>query len=118
MSERDLPRRPPVASSYAVEGAQGKYEGQTYVSSFALPEKVAITGGEIVAEASPKWPDLLLSVFRVSLVDAGAGKTYPLRRDWVSVEATHTDAAGQTNSNSSQGAMEASQGEAGSSDGG
>jgi len=103
-------RRPPVASSYTVEDAQGKYEGHTYVTSFALPEKVAITGGEIVAEASPKWPDLLLSVFRVSLVDAGAGKTYPLRREWVSVEATHTDAAGQTNSNSSQGATDSSNG--------
>jgi len=40
----------------------------------------------VFVEASPKWPELLVGVFRVSLVDASAGKTYPLRREWMTVE--------------------------------
>src|SRR5438067_791755 len=83
-------RRATIATSYTVEDAQGKYEGHTYVTSFALPEKVAVTGGEIVAEASPKCPDLPIIVFRVSLVDASVGKTYPLPRYWPSVEGVRT----------------------------
>jgi hypothetical protein len=79
-------KRPALATSYAVADEKGDYEGHTYVTSFALPERVAINGGEIIAEASSKWPDLLLGVFRVSLVDTGAGRAYPLRREWVSVE--------------------------------
>lgn len=79
-------KRAAVASSYVVADEKGKYEGHTYVTSFALPERARITGGEIVAEVTPKWPDLLLSVFRVSLADATAGKAYSLRREWFSVE--------------------------------
>lgn len=79
-------KRAAVASSYAVADAAAKYEGHTYVASFALPERAVVTGGEIVAEVTPKWPDLLLSVFRVSLADAAAGKTYPLRRECFTVE--------------------------------
>lgn len=79
-------KRATVASSYPVADAKGNYEGHTYVTSFALPERASIVGGEIVAEVTPKWPDLLLSVFRVSLADAAAGKSYPLRREWFSVE--------------------------------
>jgi hypothetical protein len=79
-------RRAAVASSYPVADDKGKYEGHTYVTSFALPERAVVTGGEIVAEVTPKWPDLLLSVFRVSLADATAGKAYPLRREWFTVE--------------------------------
>jgi membrane protein YfhO len=79
-------KRAAVATSYAVADAKGKYEGHTYVTSFALPERALVTGGEIVAEVTPKWPDLLLSVFRVSLADAAAGKAYPLRREWFTVE--------------------------------
>ena len=37
--------RPQVATSYAVEDAQGKYEGHTYVASFALPGRAALAGG-------------------------------------------------------------------------
>ncbi|MET0648685.1 MAG: hypothetical protein ABW208_18900, partial [Pyrinomonadaceae bacterium] len=79
-------KRAAVATSYAVADAAGKYEGHTYVTSFALPERAVVTGGELVAEVAPKWPDLLLSVFRVSLADAAAGRSYPLRREWFSVE--------------------------------
>jgi len=97
---RDVPSDPPssdirarvrhkraaVASSYAVADAKGNYEGHTYVTSFALPERMRVAGGEVVVEPSPKWPELLLGVFRVSLVDAAAGRTYPLRREWITVE--------------------------------
>ncbi len=76
--------RAEVATSYPVEDAQGRYEGHTYVASFALPKKAAITGGEIAVERSALWPDLHLSVFRVSLIDSGASKTFPLRREWMS----------------------------------
>lgn len=84
-------KRAAVASSYPVADDKGKYEGHTYVASFALPERAAVTGGEIVAEVTPKWPDLLLSVFRVSLADAG--RAYPLRREWFSVERVERAAA-------------------------
>jgi hypothetical protein len=86
ISARVRHKRAAVASSYPVADATGKYEGHTYVTSFALPERAAVTGGEIVAEVAPQWPDLLLSVFRVSLADAAAGKTYALRREWFNVE--------------------------------
>ena len=76
--------RAKVATSYQVQDAQGGYEAHTYVASFALPEKSTITGGEIAVERSVLWPDLLLSVFRVSLIDSGAGKTFPLQREWIS----------------------------------
>lgn len=79
-------RRATVAASYPVSDDKGKYEGHTYLAFFELPERAVVTGGEIVAEVTPKWPDLLLSVFRVSLADAAAGRTYPLRREWFTVE--------------------------------
>jgi Bacterial membrane protein YfhO len=78
-------RRAAVATSYKVADAKGDYEGHTYVTSFALPEAAEIEAGEISAEPSAKWPDLLLGVFRVSLVDTAAGRSYPLRREWLTV---------------------------------
>jgi hypothetical protein len=86
-------KRPAVATSYAVADAKGNYEGHTYVTSFALPERVSVNGGEIVAEESAKWPDLLLGVFRVSLLESADGRAYPLRREWVSVERSGRSAA-------------------------
>jgi hypothetical protein len=79
-------KRATVASSYPVSDDKGKYDGHTYLAFFELPVRAVVTGGEIVAEVTPKWPDLLLSVFRVSLADAAAGKMYPLRREWFTVE--------------------------------
>ena len=78
-------KRATVATSYKVADARGDYEGHTYVTSFALPAPAEIEAGEITHVPSAKWPDLLLGVFRVSLIDAAAGKTYPLRREWLSV---------------------------------
>lgn len=77
--------RPTVATSYTVEDAQGRYEGHTYVASFALPERVALASGEITVGSNPKWPDLQLGVYRVSLVDATTGDARPLSRESVSV---------------------------------
>jgi hypothetical protein len=79
--------RPAVATSYAVEDAQGSYEGHTYVTSLALPERVALAGGEITVEPSPKWPDLQVAVYRVSLIDTASGAARPLTRERVNVEA-------------------------------
>jgi hypothetical protein len=81
-------QRAPVATSYDLSDTQYKYKGHTYVTSFALPEKTAIESGEIELEQKTAWPNLSLTVFRVSLVDAGQGKSYPLSRDLVRVEST------------------------------
>jgi hypothetical protein len=78
-------KRPPVAASYDVD-AQNKYQGHTYVTDFALPEKTTIESGEIMLEPVAQAPDLLLTVFRLSVVDASAGKTYPVSRDLVRIE--------------------------------
>lgn len=79
-------KRATVGTSYKVADAGGDYEGHTYVTSFALPAPAEIEGGEITPNASAKWPELLLGVFRVSLVESATGKSYPLRREWLSVE--------------------------------
>jgi len=77
--------RAAVATSYRVEAPEGNYEGHTYVTSFAFPERVTVTGGKVVAESSANWPNLQLGVFRVSLIDSGQGKAYPLRREWANI---------------------------------
>ena len=79
---------PPVATSYTVNDARGNYQAHTYATSFTIPEKIIITGGEIEVEAGPRWPDLLLSVFRLSLVDVNSDKSYPLRREWMRLDRT------------------------------
>ncbi|CAN5558843.1 hypothetical protein BH20ACI3_BH20ACI3_18530 [soil metagenome] len=79
---------PSLATSYPVNDAKGKYEGHSYVTSFTLPEKITLTGGEIELEAGIRWPDLRLSVLRLSLVDVDHGKSYPLRREWMRIDRT------------------------------
>jgi hypothetical protein len=88
--------RPTVATSYPVEDAQGRYEGHTYVASVALPERVALAGGDITVYASAKWPDLQLGVYRVSLVDTTTGASRPLARERVSVETVPAPDASST----------------------
>jgi hypothetical protein len=83
-------KHPAVATSYDVSDAKYKYAGHTYVTSFALPEKVAIVSGEVVLEPQTQWPNLFLTVFRVSLVNASGGKSYALAREMMSVESTST----------------------------
>jgi hypothetical protein len=97
--------RPTVATSYAVDDAQGRYEGHTYVASLALSERVALAGGEINVEPNAKWPDLQLGVFRVSLVDTTTGAARPLTRDRVSIEtvpASDTNSAGGSDTTKSE----------------
>lgn len=88
--------RPAVATSYAVEDAQGSYEGHTYVASVALPERVALASGEITLESNEKWPDLQLGVYRVSLVNTASGATRPLTRERVNVETVSTSESDST----------------------
>jgi hypothetical protein len=83
-------KRAPVATSYDVEDAQAKYEAHTYVSTFALPQKTVVTGGEITVERIPQAPDLTLSVTRLALADGE--RAFPLRREWVKKDsAANTD---------------------------
>ena len=82
--------RAPVATSYAVEDAQGRYEGHTYVSSFALPERTTITSGDITVARIARAPELTLSVLRASLLDTTAGKSFPLRREWIKKESARS----------------------------
>ncbi len=77
-------KRAPVATSYEVEDPQGKYEAHTYVSSFALPGRAVITGGEITVARIPTAPQLTLSVSRVTLADGE--RAFPLRSEWLKKE--------------------------------
>jgi hypothetical protein len=81
-------KRPAVATSYDVNDTRYRYQGHTYVTSFALPEKAAIESGEIVLEPQAQWPNLLLTVFRLSLVNVSEDKSYPLSRAMIEVEST------------------------------
>ncbi len=83
-------KRPTVATSYDVSDAQFKYKGQTYVASVSLPEKLQIESGELIHEPQSGAPDMFLSVFRISLVDAGGEKFYPLAREMITVEGSST----------------------------
>jgi hypothetical protein len=76
-------KRAPLATSYEVEDAQGKYDAHTYVASFALPERVNITGGEIAVANYAAAPDLGLNVLRASLSDAGSRNAFALRSEWM-----------------------------------
>jgi len=79
-------RRTAVATSYDVNDAQFKYKGHTYLASFALPEKVVIESGELDPGPLSEWPGALLSLFRMSLVDTGESKSYPLSPRMVTTE--------------------------------
>ena len=78
--------RAPVANSYQVDDAQGNYDAHTYLSVVALPNAAKISGGEIFVKTDAKWPDLALTVFRVSLVNSSENKTYALTRDMFSID--------------------------------
>jgi hypothetical protein len=81
-------QRPTVATSYDISDTQYKYQGHTYVCAFGLPEKTVIESGVIELEPQPRAPNLLLKVFRVSLIDEGQQKSYPLSRELFQVEGT------------------------------
>ncbi|HVF56286.1 MAG TPA: YfhO family protein [Pyrinomonadaceae bacterium] len=79
-------KRAPVATSYVVEDAQGKYDGHTYVASFALPERAIIVGGEISVASLKGSPELSLSVMRATLADTTGDTATALRKEWVTKE--------------------------------
>lgn len=54
-------------------------------------------------EPNPKWPDLQLGVFRVSLVDTAAGDARPLTRERVGVETVPASQSDSTNADSIKG---------------
>ncbi|MFN2511551.1 MAG: YfhO family protein [Pyrinomonadaceae bacterium] len=81
-------KRSLIATSYDVNDSRYKYQGHTYVTSFALPEKAAIESGEIVLEPQSQWPNLLLTVFRLSLINRSEEKSYPLSREFIQIEST------------------------------
>ena len=83
ISARIHHRRATVATSYKVDDAQGSYDGHTYVTAISLPQKLKIAVGEIVLEPDARWPDLTMSVFRISLINQADGKTYALARTMV-----------------------------------
>jgi hypothetical protein len=72
-------KRAPIGTSYEVEDAQAKYEAHTYVSSFALPRKAVIDGGEITVARVAGAPELTLSLSRLTLVDGE--RAIPLRSE-------------------------------------
>jgi hypothetical protein len=85
-------RRATVATSYKVEDASGSYEAHTFVTAITLPEKARITGGELAIVPDARWPDLSISVFRISLVDQQENKSYPLTRNMVTTESDGSEA--------------------------
>jgi len=106
-------RRAPVATSYAVEDAGGRYEARSYVASFALPERAVIKGGEIEVARVARAPELTLSVLRASLLDEAGGKSFPLRREWLKKESAQASSqpASQPSGRSSDQTLRSSSGE-------
>lgn len=81
-------KRPTIAMSYKVVDAAGEYDAHNYLALFSLPERVGINRGEIETEALPKSPDVLLGIFRISLVENASGATYALTRNEIGIGAT------------------------------
>lgn len=79
--ERIKHQRAPVGFSYEVKEAEPKFQAHTYVSSFALPRKAIIQGGEITVASVASAPHLLLNVSRITL--ANGERAFPLRNKWV-----------------------------------
>jgi hypothetical protein len=79
-------RRATVGTNYDISDARFKYNGHTYLASFALPEKAVIERGELDPQPLSAWPGASLSVFRMSLADAQAGNSYPLSARMVASE--------------------------------
>jgi hypothetical protein len=78
--------RATLAASYKVNDAVGSYDAHTFVTSLKLTEPAKITGGEITLEPGERWPDLTMTVFRLSLIDSQAQKSYALTREMVAID--------------------------------
>src|SRR5215831_11609485 len=79
-------RKATVANSYQVEDPRETYEAHTFVTVIALPETATVTGGEISVARDPRWPDLSLTIFRVSLINQQENKTYALTKNMMTTE--------------------------------
>ena len=90
--------RATLATSYQVDDAQGSYDGHTFVTSVTLPKTAEITGGEIALKPDQRWPDLSINVFRISLINTAAQKTYALSRGMVAID----QPGGEPNASSSR----------------
>jgi hypothetical protein len=91
-------RRALLATSYRVDSTQGSYDAHTYLTAVVLPQATKVTGGEIVLEPDRRWPDLSISVFRISLINTNAAKTYALTREMIGID----QEAGDRNASSSR----------------
>ncbi|HET6862547.1 MAG TPA: YfhO family protein [Pyrinomonadaceae bacterium] len=80
--------RAAVATSFDLSDSQYKYEGHTYLASFALPDKAIIESGQISIDHRDDSPDLFLSISHVSLIDTKEQKTYAMGRDMFTIENT------------------------------
>jgi hypothetical protein len=79
-------RQPSIATNYDVTDAKYKYQGHVYVATVSLPEPLIVESGEIVLEGHSEAPDLSLSVFRISLINSGQGKSYATKREMFAME--------------------------------
>lgn len=86
--------RAPLGTSNAVTDANGQYEAHSYVSTFVLPGRPTVVGGEVSVERTPLAPDVALSVVRIALADGE--HSFPVRPEWVKKE----DAPGAVKSES------------------
>jgi hypothetical protein len=74
-------QRAPLGFSYEVKDTQPAFQAHTYVSSFALPQKAVIQGGEITVAPVTVAPKMVLNVNRITL--AHGEQAFPLRNKWV-----------------------------------
>ncbi|HEY0077738.1 MAG TPA: YfhO family protein [Pyrinomonadaceae bacterium] len=74
-------KRARVATSSKLDDPTGNYEGHSYLTSFELPSKVSIVGGQIESARLAEAPKLGLGVQRVSLIDEPNGETLALTRE-------------------------------------
>lgn len=79
-------KRAPIATTYPVDDANGRFAGHTYVSSFDLPAKAFITSGSITVAHLGEAPKLTLMIQRISL--ANGEQAFPLRSEWIAKDAT------------------------------
>lgn len=84
-SARMRHQRATIATSYTVNDPQEAYDAHTYVTSISLRQTATVVGGEIVLEADPRWPDLSMVVFRISLINQSEKKSSALARSMVTM---------------------------------
>ena len=69
------------ATSAKLDDSEGSYDGHSYVTSFELPSKATIVGGQIESARLAEAPKLGLSVQRISLIDEPGGASLALVKE-------------------------------------